>query len=208
MPLALAESCIFCSDMDNCRSEWYYLPIRCFINVEFCEMSIIHNLNMKKEMLTMKFGCPLIAVNDIIVSRNFYEKVLHQKVDLDLGANVSFGDGFSIFAIQSDYAGLVDTDSFNIDYKGNDHELVFEEDNFDDFLNHLSQYDGIVYLHKAKEYPWGQRVTRFYDPDFHIIEVGESMESVFKRFYNQGMSIDEVAERTSHPVEFVRKYLV
>lgn len=155
----------------------------------------------------MKYCCFLIAVKDIHVSRNFYEKVLRQSVDLDLGANVSFGEGFSIFAIQFDYAGLVDTDGFNITYKGNDHELVFEEENFDEFINHLKQFNDIIYLHKKKEYPWGQRVIRFYDPDFHIIEVGESMESVFKKFYKQGMSIDEVAERTSHPVEFVKKYL-
>lgn len=155
----------------------------------------------------MRFGCPIIAVKDINVSREFYEKVLHQKVDLDLGANVSFRSGPSVFAIQSDYIGLVDIDRFNVTYKGNDHELYFEEENFDEFVNHLMQYDDFDYLHKAKEYPWGQRVIRFYDPDFHIIEVGESMESVFKRFYNQGMSVDEVAKRTSHPVEFVRKYL-
>ena len=154
----------------------------------------------------MKFGCPLIAVKDIAVSKDFYQKVLSQKVDLDLGANVSFGDGFSIFAIQAGYAGLVDADNLRVEYKGNDHELVFEEENFDEFLDRLAQCEGIVYLHPAKEYPWGQRVTRFYDPDFHIIEVGESMESVFKRFYHLGMSIEEVAERTSHPVEFVRKY--
>jgi catechol 2,3-dioxygenase-like lactoylglutathione lyase family enzyme len=156
----------------------------------------------------MRFGCSLIAVKDINVSRKFYEKVLQQKVDLDLGANVSFGNGPSIFAIQSNYTGLVDIDRFNVTYKGNDHELYFEEENFDEFVNYLMQYDDLVYLHKVKEYPWGQRVIRFYDPDFHIIEVGESMESVFKRFYSQGMSMDEVAKRTSHPVEFVKKYLL
>ena len=117
----------------------------------------------------MKFGCPLIAVNDIGVSREFYEKVLHQSVSLDLGANVSFGNGF---AIQSDYGGLVGAGELNITYKGNDHELYFEEEDFDAFETHLRQFGDIIYLHKAKEYPWGQRVIRFYDPDFHIIEVG------------------------------------
>jgi len=155
----------------------------------------------------MKYGCPLIAVKDINVSRNFYETVLCQKVILDLGENIAFGDEFSVFAIQSDYDGLVGEDGFSIAYKGNDHELVFEEENFDEFIDRLSQFNEIIYLHKTKEYPWGQRVIRFYDPDFHIIEVGESMESVFKKFYNQGMSINEVAERTSHPVEFVEKHL-
>lgn len=155
----------------------------------------------------MRYGCPLIAVKDINVSWNFYEKVLLQKAGLDLGANLAIGEEPSLFAIQADYTDLVGTDGFGITYKGNDHELVFNEDNFDDFENHLEQFDDIVYLHKTKEYPWGQRVIRFYDPDFHIIEVGESMECVFKKFYNQGMSIEEVAVRTQHPVEFVKKYL-
>lgn len=152
----------------------------------------------------MRFGCPLIAVRDIHISRDFYEKVLRQSVSLDLGTNVAFGNDF---AIQADYIGLVDTGDFNITFKGNDHELYFEEENFNEFEVHLQQFKNIIYIHKSKEYSWGQRVMRFYDPDFHIIEVAESMESVFKNFSNQGMSINEVAQRTQHPVEFVQKYL-
>ena len=155
----------------------------------------------------MKFGCPLISVKNIGISKNFYEKVLRQKITLDLGNNITFGHESSVFAIQGDYAGLVGIDDLKLAYKGNDHELYFEEGYFDEFENHLAQFRDITYLHKTKEYPWGQRVMRFYDPDFHIIEVGESMESVFRNFKNQGMSIDEVAKRTEHPVEFVKRHL-
>ena len=155
----------------------------------------------------MKFGCPLIVVSDLEVSKKFYQEVLSQKVAMDLGANVSFGEGPSIFAIQGDYAGLIDTEGVKITFGGNDHELYFEEEDFEGFLKHLGQQSDISYLHREKEYPWGQRVVRFYDPDRHVIEVGESMGSVFKRFHAQGMSIEAVAERTSHPVEFVRSIL-
>ena len=155
----------------------------------------------------MKFGCPIIAVKDVNISRNFYEKILCQKVTLDLGINIAFGNESSVFAIQADYAGLIGTDDFKVTYKGNDHEIYFEEEDFDWFEKHLSQFDDIIYVHKTKEYSWGQRVIRFYDLDFHIIEVGESMESVFKKFQSQGMSIDEVAKRTEHHVEFVKKYI-
>lgn len=155
----------------------------------------------------MKYACPLIAVKDIHVSRNFYEKVLRQHVCLDFGANVTFGGGSSIFAIQSDFAGLVGIDGFDTTFKGNDHELVFEEDDFDAFLGHLEQFNDIVYLHKVKEYPWLQRVIRFYDPDFHVIEVGESMGSIFMKLHSQGMSIDEIAKKTMHPAEFIKKHL-
>lgn len=156
----------------------------------------------------MKYACPLIAVKDLKRSRSFYEEVMRQGISLDLGGNLSFGEGANIFAIQLDYEGLVNTPGFHIDYKANDHELVFEEENFDAFEKHLEGFADIVYLHKTKEYPWGQRVVRFYDPDFHIIEVGESMESVFHKFHKQGMTIEEVAERTGHPLEYVKQYLV
>ena len=36
----------------------------------------------------------------------------------------------------------------------------------------------IEYVHPVKEHGWGQRVVRFYDPDKHIIEVGENMKVV------------------------------
>ena len=155
----------------------------------------------------MKFGCPIISVKNLAVSRAFYEKVLSQKVILDLGANLTFGNEASVFALQAGYADLVGANDLPISYKGNDHELYFEESNFDNFEKHLKQFDDILYLHHTKEYPWGQRVVRFYDPDFHIIEVGESMESVFKKFHKQGMSIEEVAQRTQHPVAFVKEHI-
>ena len=150
----------------------------------------------------MKFISPLIAVKDLAAARAFYETVLGQRITLDLGANLSFAG----FALQENYAGLVGVGELPITYRPNDHEMYFEEESFDTFLAHLEKFD-IAYLHRAKEYPRGQRVVRFYDPDGHIIEVGESMESVFRRFHAQGMSVEQVAERTSHPVEFVRQYI-
>ena len=154
----------------------------------------------------MKFCCLLIDVKDTQKTRNFYENVMRLKVSLDLAPNVAFGNGTTAFAIQEKFSELVNADDFNTTCKGNDHELVFEEDNYDEFEEHIKQFEDIIFVHKTKEYPWGQRVMRFYDPDFHVIEVGESMESIFKKFFKQGMSIDEVAERTGHPVDFVSKY--
>jgi catechol 2,3-dioxygenase-like lactoylglutathione lyase family enzyme len=155
----------------------------------------------------MKFGCPLIAVKDMAVSRRFYEAVLRQKAGLDLGANLTFGEGGNLFALQTDYQGLIGSNDFDIRFGGNDHELFFEESDFDEFEKHLNGFEDIVYVHRTKEYPWGQRVVRFYDPDHHVIEVGESVECVFKKFRAQGMSVEEVAERTQHPVEFVKRYI-
>jgi hypothetical protein len=68
--------------------------------------------------------------------------------------------------------------------------------------------EGIVFIHESKENPWGQRVMRFYDLDKYIVEVSESMESVAKRFLAKGLSVEETAERTMFPVEFVKGLLI
>ena len=43
------------------------------------------------------------------------------------------------------------------------------------------------------EHGWGQRVVRFYDPDGHIIEVGEDLKMVIRRFLAAGMTMEEVS---------------
>ena len=40
---------------------------------------------------------------------------------------------------------------------------------------------------------------RFFDPDNHLIEIGESMKIFVGRFYNEGLSVDEIEKRTSVP---------
>jgi len=45
---------------------------------------------------------------------------------------------------------------------------------------------------------------RFYDYDEYIVEVAEKMESVARRFLKQGLSVEETAQRTMFPVEFVK----
>ena len=95
----------------------------------------------------------------------------------------------------------------NIIQKSNNCELYFEEDDLDNLLQKLRDIDSVEYVHELKEQPWGQRVIRFYDPDKHIIEVGEPMESVAKRLLTKGLSIEETAKRTLMPEEFIRQCL-
>ena len=128
----------------------------------------------------MRFICPLIVVNNIEISRSFYEQVLNQKVQYDFGENVSFESGFAIH-LKSHFSDLINKNENDIIQKSNNFELYFEEEDLDSFLQKLKDIDPVEYVHVLKEQPWGQRVIRFYDPDMHIVEVGEPMESVAKR---------------------------
>lgn len=55
------------------------------------------------------------------------------------------------------------------------------------------------------EHSWGQRVVRFYDPDGHIIEVGEEMKMVVERFLASGMTMEDVSRRMDVPAEDLEK---
>ena len=67
----------------------------------------------------------------------------------------------------------------------------------------MDSIEKIEYVHPVMEHEWGQRVIRFYDPDYHIIEVGESMKLVCHRFLDSGMTKEQVAERMGVPLKAV-----
>ena len=91
--------------------------------------------------------------------------------------------------------------------KSNNAEIVFEEQNFDGFLRRLEEYPNMEYLGEVIEHSWGQRVIRFYDPDGHIIGVGEDMKMVIKRFLASGMTMEEISVKMDASVEDLTKLL-
>lgn len=151
----------------------------------------------------MKFCSPLLVVTDLARSRAFYREVFGLRVISDFGANITFTGGLSLQTKES-WESFIHKPASEITFGGNDAELYFEEDDLDTFLGRLGGIDGIEYVHPPQEHGWGQRVVRIYDPDRHIIEVGESMRVVCKRFLDAGMTPGQVAERTQMPERFIR----
>lgn len=147
----------------------------------------------------MKFKNPLLVITDMNQTVEFYKKVLGLHVIMDFGANKTLTGGLCLQTLETwkEFIGTND-----ISFGSNNAEVYFEEDDFDNFANKLKQCD-IEYVHPIKEHSWGQRVVRFYDPDKHIIEVGENMEVVCKRFLDGGMTPEQVAGRMDVPMKFV-----
>ncbi|MEG1448612.1 MAG: VOC family protein [Oscillospiraceae bacterium] len=152
----------------------------------------------------MKFKNPLLVVENMEKSQKFYKDVLGLRVIVDFGANVTLTGGVSLQTKES-WAGFIKKDEKDISFGGNNAELYFEEDNFDDFISRLDNIKYIEYVHPVFEHRWGQRVVRFYDLDKHIIEVGENMKAVCKRFLDSGLSEEETAERMDVPVSLVKR---
>lgn len=151
----------------------------------------------------MKYKSPLIAVTDIDRSAAFYEDVLGLRVMLDFGANKTLTDGI-VLQTEESWKTLINAQT--VAFGENCFELYFEESDFDGFVQRLLERK-ISYLHPVKEHPWGQRVVRFYDPDRHIIEVGEELAAVCRRFAAQGMTHAQIAQRMDVPESFVCKCL-
>lgn len=147
----------------------------------------------------MKLKNPMLVVTDIDKSVEFYNKVLGLRVIADFGANKTLTGGLSLQTAET-YKEFIENE--NITFGGNSFEIYFEEDDFDRFLDSLENC-GIEYVHPVKEHSWGQRAVRFYDPDRHILEVGENLKSVCRRFLDSGMTPEQVAERMDVPLKFV-----
>ncbi len=141
----------------------------------------------------------MLVVKDIDKSVEFYKKVLGLRVVMDFGANKTLTGGLVLQTLDT-YEKFIGTS--DISFGGKNFEIYFEEDDFDKFAEKLKTLD-IDYVHPVIEHSWGQRVVRFYDPDKHIIEVGENMKTVCKRFLNIGMTPEQVALRMDVPVKFV-----
>lgn len=115
----------------------------------------------------MQYQGTLIAVSDMAKSKHFYETVMEQKIVMDLGVHVAFESGLSL---QSNYEELVGKE-LKMQSRPNNFQLYFEVEDLDYWQEKIKGIDNIEFIHEAKEYPWGQRVMRFYDYDQYIVEV-------------------------------------
>jgi catechol 2,3-dioxygenase-like lactoylglutathione lyase family enzyme len=171
-------------------------------------------LNNKKAILLweredshmqFKFLSATLFVNDIKTSRQFYEEVLGQKVDMDFGLSLSYVGGFALWQREHAMQVIFDKKTPGVTPGGQPElELGFETDDLDAAIRRLDAA-GVKYEHPLVEQPWGQRVVRFYDPDQHLIELGEPMTVVVSRLLSQGQSIQQVAEQTAMPLELVQQ---
>lgn len=148
----------------------------------------------------MKLKNVLIVVDDVEKSKAFYRDLFGLQVVTDFDGNVILTEGLVLQdrKIWERFIGKEVTKC------GNNAELYFEENDMDGFMKKLDESGyPIEYVNLPMEHDWGQRVVRIFDLDKHIIEIGESMEYVARRFLRQGMTVEQVAEKTQLPLSQV-----
>jgi len=152
----------------------------------------------------MKYQGVCIAVKDVNLSKEFYQDLFELEVFQDYGINVSFGG----LSLQQDFAWLLNIPREKVLKEPHNMEIYFETEDIDGFVMRLKQRADIRYLSDGViEATWGQRSIRFYDLDGHIIEVGENIKMVVKRFLDSGMSIEETSKRMDVSVSDLRTLL-
>jgi len=153
-----------------------------------------------------KYNSTVFFVDNVDKSKKFYTDIIGQKIEMDFGRCVGFIGGFAIWdaTYASNMMGLGKSIEQPLG-KGNV-EIYFEINDLNSLFDRIKK-ENINFVHETKEQPWGQRCFRIYDPDNHIIEFGEPMPTVIKRFSSQGLSIEEIVKKTLMPLEIVKKVL-
>ncbi len=151
----------------------------------------------------MKFRNPMLVVKDMEKSKEFYKQIIGLHVILDFGSNVTLTGGICLQTLES-WTGFIEKSPQEISFSSCNGELYFEEDKFEEFVENIKASKTVELVHDVKEHNWGQRVIRFYDPDHHIIEVGENLKNVCKRFLDSGLTIEQTAKRMDVPIKYVQ----
>jgi len=152
--------------------------------------------------MEIKFHSAVIIADNLDKMKQFYQDVLLQTIEVDYGNCIGFKNGLSLWKLKSEYT-IAKHRGNTFDRLGNKNlEICFETDDFEQLLSNLEKFS-LNYLHKVNEELWGQKTIRFYDPEDNLVEIGETMNCVVKRFLKLGMSTLEVSEKTSLPIQMV-----
>jgi len=147
--------------------------------------------------LALQYRSTVLFVADIGRATSLYRTVLEQEVVFDGGTGVVFSSG--IVLRQNAKAPSLPEQEAARGGSAPRMEIYFETDDIDDVADRVFEAD-LRPLHPVAENPWGQRILRFFDPDAHLIEVGERVECVVRREAAFGIPAELIALKTRLPV--------
>uniref|UniRef100_I2PXZ4 VOC domain-containing protein n=1 Tax=Desulfovibrio sp. U5L TaxID=596152 RepID=I2PXZ4_9BACT len=156
--------------------------------------------------MAITFHSPCVFVADMARARAFYETTLGQTPTLVLDGYVAYA-GFSLWRTDTATRHIFDEPTaVPAGPMGRDNfELYFETDAIEEAWDRV--LSGAEMIHAMKIQPWGQRCFRVRDPDGHIVELAEPMETVIRRMRASGRTEQEIVAATMMPPQFVKNVL-
>lgn len=149
------------------------------------------------------FSSTVLFVKDIDTSLKFYKDLMGLEIKDDFGACKIFTCGLSLWRVNDEH--LINQKWKREKQNGN-LEICFETEDFDSVYKTIKKQN-IPLLHDLHEESWGQKTIRVFDPDNNLVEIGESIPTFIKRMYKEGMSVEEIAEKSSVAKEQVEKII-
>jgi catechol 2,3-dioxygenase-like lactoylglutathione lyase family enzyme len=151
----------------------------------------------------MKFHSAVVFVKSIEVARDFYVGMLGLKIEHDFGRNIILEGGVSLWEVQEEH---IISRELKTGGNANRFELYFETADVDAIFWKLKA-EGVVFLHELQEEPWGQHTLRFFDPDGHLVEIGEPLEVFVGNMCRQGLTPEQISEKSGIALETVAALL-
>lgn len=121
--------------------------------------------------MTTRFRNSIALVKNTDISKAFYRDIIGINIVQDSGSFVLFEGNFSIHdaAIFYGYIGK----TYEGEKLGRDNlDLYLTTDDLPAMQEKLEKA-GVEFIHKIRKFDWGESVFRVYDPDGHIIEIGD-----------------------------------
>lgn len=149
----------------------------------------------------MKLVSTQLIVNDLEISKKFYEHTLLQEIKYDFGDKIVYWGDIVLMnktyfenSLRNKKAAQVNKEQLSI--------LYLECDDIYKIHNHFCEHN-VHFIHEIKKEPWQQNVLKIYDPDQNIIEIGEIVETTILRLNEKGKSIQDIVDMTYMSHEFV-----
>lgn len=152
----------------------------------------------------MEYKGTMLVVKDIEKTKKFYTSLLGLNVVSDLGVNVAFSGGLAA-QTEDSWTQFTGMEQSRFQYGGHNMELYFEETDFDGFVI-KAKAEGVEIVSEAIM-PYGQKVLRIYDPDKHIVEVGEDMGVMVRRLHSEGLTKEQISGKTFMPPEAIDHFM-
>jgi hypothetical protein len=82
---------------------------------------------------------------------------------------------------------------FETESLGKDHKLLTDA--------------GVKFLHEINEEAWGQRTIRFFDPDNHLVEIGDTIRTFVLRLFKQGLTTSQISDKSGINTEIINSII-
>lgn len=126
----------------------------------------------------------IVFVKDINKSKKFYTEIIGLKIVDDFQTIVFFENHFVIHNGNNLLKTIYKRSPLLNFSKGKKNiEIYFETDNIEESYKKIIDFD-VKVIHTIEKQAWGQKVFRFYDPDNHLVEIGEAFHIDYLKMGN------------------------